>query len=455
MPRSVKTIPQHSRLPLITHIPKLLTDPCQFFSHIHQTKGDTVFLGTIKGQPVYLIVNPNDVQYILQDNHQNFSQGGYLDGDQIVFGKPPTHIDLGQRKRQNQPAFSRKRTNAHLPLMISKTQATIAYLETRLDQHVDMLTLMRRLSLSINGQILFGTEIDPYLDDLCPILTNVMRHFTYRNVLGYVGLPHWMPLPGKKDFTTAQQFLQKMVTLSENHRGDETNLLAIIKQRNGDQNAIHNKLAPLLFASYETTATTLCWFFYALATHPQIESRVRQELSQVLGADLPHAGHLPQLTYTNQVIAEVLRLYPPVFFLGRVNQKADTIEGYSIPENAFLLVSPYLTQRHPQFWENPMQFNPERFSPSQVEQQHAHAYFPFGSGPHVCIGRRYALTELPLIISMLLQKFEFNLAPNSEVKPRPMPTLLPEGGLPMSVSLAKPTIASLGPTYDMVHIDSK
>lgn len=426
--------PNLSRLPLSANVLKLLADPCPFILQAHKKGGDIFSFGEIQNQPLYLVAHPDHVQYVLQENQQNFMLGGYLEKDKIIFGKPTHHPDPTSQKWQKQSALSQKRTKSHLPLMVEKTEYWLDSLKESVQpgDSLDLLTLMRKLSLSINGHILFGTNIDDHLDNICPILTNVMRYFTYRNVLGYIGLPPWFPLPGQKEFQIAQEFLERMVELNNETEGDNSNLLSVLKKSTHHANSVQNRLAPLLFASYETTATTLTWFFYALATHPDIEANVTEEIERVVGNVTPTAAQLPRLTYTNQVIHEVFRVFPPIFFIGRVSRQKDVIGGFQIPANSFILISPYLTHRHPDFWEDAETFNPDNFSEQNLAKQHPHAYIPFGSGPHICMGRRYALTELPLVICMVLQNYKIKLDTNLQVKPRPMPTLLPHGGLPVT-----------------------
>ncbi len=133
------------------------------------------------------------------------------------------------------------------------------------------------------------------------------------------------------------------------------------------------------------------------------------------------------------VIEEAMRLYPPAWGLGRRALGNDEIGGYSIPQGAYVLVFPYVTHRHPAFWERPGEFDPERFSDARSAGRHRFAYFPFGGGPRLCLGNQFALSEAQLILATILLRYQLRLVPGTIVTPEPLVTLRPRGGLLMTV----------------------
>jgi cytochrome P450 len=216
--------------------------------------------------------------------------------------------------------------------------------------------------------------------------------------------------------------------------GDLLSLLMLTRdEETGEQmddKQLRDEVLTMLVAGHETTATTLSWTFALLAQHPNVEQTLQAELARVLGGRIPTMADLPQLSYTRMVIDEVLRLYPPVYIFSRKVMKEDTIGGYRIPAGSSVDISPYITHRHPAFWDRPDAFEPERFA---GELRHRFAYFPFSSGPRQCIGNNFALTEMQLVLATIAQRYQLHLLPNQQIEPEQLLTLRPRGGLPMVV----------------------
>jgi cytochrome P450 len=154
-------------------------------------------------------------------------------------------------------------------------------------------------------------------------------------------------------------------------------------------------------------------------------------LAQGLGGRTPTIDDLPHLGYARMVVEEAMRLYPPAWATSRNPIEDDEIDGIRIPKGTLVFLSPYLTHRHPDFWENPEGFDPERFRPERTRERHRFAYFPFGGGPHLCIGETFAMTEATLVLATVAQRFRLDLAPGERVEPAPLVTMRPRDGLPM------------------------
>ena len=199
-----------------------------------------------------------------------------------------------------------------------------------------------------------------------------------------------------------------------------------------DQQA-RDEVVTIFFAGHETTAATMTWAFYLLSEHPNIEARVRDELKAILNGRKPTFADLPKLTYTQQVIHEVLRLYPAAYLFAREAVTADMIDGYPIPPQTLIFITPFITHRDPKYWPDPERFDPDRFTPENVSSRPRHIYYPFGEGPHVCIGNSFALMEMQLILAMSLQRFRLRLVPNHPIAFKPEATLRPKHGMKMTV----------------------
>ena len=194
---------------------------------------------------------------------------------------------------------------------------------------------------------------------------------------------------------------------------------------------LRDEVITIFIAGHETTARLLTWVFYLLDRHPEVEARLRGELTVALGGRTPTMADLPNLACTRRVVDETLRLYPPVWITNRQALAEDGVMGYRIPAGALVSISPYAAHRHPAFWTDPERFDPERFSPEQAAGRHRFAYLPFGGGPRQCIGNTFALTEAVLVLATVAQRYQLHLPPNSRVEVVPQATLQPRGGLPM------------------------
>src|SRR5205823_1672486 len=196
---------------------------------------------------------------------------------------------------------------------------------------------------------------------------------------------------------------------------DPADLLALLLRRDEasdgwaftDQELV-GEVSAFLLAGHEV-AHGLTWSWYLLARHPESERLLRAELSDVLGGRPPTMADLPRLTYTQMVLQEALRLYPPVWCFTRAALADDEIDGYHIPRAATVYLCPYLTHRHPAFWHDPERFDPERFDPRRSVSQPPFAYFPFGAGPRACIGARFAMAEGQLVLASVAQRYRLRL----------------------------------------------
>jgi cytochrome P450 len=196
---------------------------------------------------------------------------------------------------------------------------------------------------------------------------------------------------------------------------------------------LSDELKALLVAGHTTTASALAWIWHTLSEHHDVRDRLEEECRTVLRGRAPDIEDLSGLRYTRRVIDEVLRLYPPTWLTARMSAQDDSLAGYSIPSGALVLLSPYLTHRHPAFWEYPERFDPDRFIPARAAARPAFAYFPFGGGPRRCIGSYFATTEMELIVATVVQRCRLTMLSGSAVYPIPGLTLRPGPALPAQV----------------------
>jgi cytochrome P450 len=193
---------------------------------------------------------------------------------------------------------------------------------------------------------------------------------------------------------------------------------------------LRDEVLTLLLAGHETTGDALCWTFMQLDAHAPVAARVRAEVDDVLDDRSPDAGALAALTFTTGVIDESMRLYPPAWLFTRTAVADDVIDGHAIPRKAFVLISPYVNHRLPRFWgERADDFDPDRFAASSAEGRERYAYFPFGGGPHACIGKHVSYIELQVAVAMIARRYDIRFIPGQRFEPLPRISLLPSDAM--------------------------
>jgi cytochrome P450 len=193
---------------------------------------------------------------------------------------------------------------------------------------------------------------------------------------------------------------------------------------------IRDQLVTFIVAGHETVASALGWAWGLIATHPDVSNRIAQEADAVAPSRPLGFADYRELTYTRAVIDETLRLYPPAWLITRSAIDSDVIDGVSVPAGSLIIMSPWLLHRHPQLWEDPEDFRPERFL-GEVER---FAHIPFGAGPRLCIGRDFSYVESVLIVAELARHFSVRHPPGVELpEGDPLVTIRPRGGMPLIV----------------------
>lgn len=258
-------------------------------------------------------------------------------------------------------------------------------------------------------------------------------------------VPRWLPLKGQRTFRRARADLDRIVGLLVAHRkanpsgsGDDV-LTRLIDstakepdQRVGDRR-MRDELVTLLLAGHETTSSTVGWTLNMVARHPEVRQRLHEEAVAVFGDRRPAYEDLHELRYTNMVLQEAMRLYPPVWILPRRALADDEVGGYHVPAGAEVLICPYTLHRHPRYWPDPLRFDPERFDPDIPSDRPRYAHLPFGAGPRFCVGNHLGMIEASFIIATLMRELKLERAPGTDVRPEPMMSLRLGGGLPMTV----------------------
>jgi enediyne biosynthesis protein E7 len=422
--------------------------PLSFLRELRERYGDLVTLPTVMG-PWTLVFHPDGIRHVVQENHKNYRKGGLSDqvlrmtlGNGLLTNNGDSWLT---QRRLIQPAFHRSRITGFGQLMTEGAATFLAETQLGTSEPLDVFEVMSGLTLTIVCKALFGADMLPYKQRVFEALGTAIRleaQAFYTPGLVFLPTPQRHHLYEARDalYTVVDELIARRKARSRDHENDLlTMLLQARDAETGlgmDDQQLRDEVITLMVAGHETTSGALTWTLLLLSQHPDTEARLREEYTRVLGGQAATIEDLPQLTLGRMVLEESMRLYPPAWIFARSAINEDEIGSYRIPKGAYVLMAPTVTHRHPDFWEQPDVFDPERFSPERSAGRHRFAYFPFGGGPRVCIGNQFALTEAQLILATILPRSQFHLLPGTEVVPEPLITLRPQGKLLMTISRA-------------------
>jgi cytochrome P450 len=442
---TAKQIPGPRGLPFLGVMREMVGDMLRLFTDTARQYGGIAQFKLLN-KSYLLVTHPDYVKYILQDNYKNYIRGRSVETGRVLLGNGLPLIDGDfwlRERRLLQPAFHRDRIAS---LAATAGQVIEPFIQSwtsnaRTGQPLDMDEEMMRLTLTVIIKSMFSADIDDRIRSLSQAFNIASRFMLWRSQQMWAP-PLNIPVPRNVEYNRAVKTLDETIypLIADARRTPKDDLLGmILAMRDADtgegisDQQARDEVVTLFFAGHETTAATMTWAFHLLSRHPDVEERVRAELQTVLGGRLPAFSDLQKLTYTQQVIHEVLRLYPSAYLFAREAVAEDVIDGYPIPPNVLIFITPYITHRDPKYYPDPERFNPDRFAPEQVASRPRHHYFPFGEGPHVCIGNNFALMEMQLILALALQRFRLKEVPNQPVAIQPEATLRPKYGMKMTV----------------------
>ena len=377
--------------------------------------------------------HPDDVRTVLTQTEHAFSKrtvGFRVLTELIGHGLLTTEGEVWRTQRRTvQPLFTRHGISRYAAFMAEEA----ARLPIPPGGMVDLDRLTHRYTLRVVGRTLFSDDIDdvvPALQRLMPRLSGVAVRRTFQPIR----LPHWIPTPGNLALrrVRAEEYAIVDRILDRPMPGDRDDLVSRLRTARDPHTGqpltrqeIRDQILVFLLAGHETTANALTATLYLLGRHPSEQERVAAEATEVLdGRGAPSPEDLPALVWTRAALREGLRLYPPAYLTERITTKPVRIGGYQVPPGVMVLVAPWTTHRHPEWWPEPERFQPARFVGS--EDRPHYAYFPFGGGPRGCIGEHFALLEATIVLATLLARYRVT-ASGAELRVRPLVTLRPAG----------------------------
>jgi cytochrome P450 len=422
--------------------------PLPYFQNLAKRYGDISFF-RIGPQEAFFLNHPDLIKDVLVTNNQNFMKGLVLQRAKRLLGEGLLTSEGEFHRRQRrlaQPAFHRQRIASYAEIMVDYATRTGERWQD--GAKLDVSQEMMRLTLGIVGKTLFDADVESESGDVGEAMTVVMELFDTLT-MPFFELLSKLPLPQLRRFDAARTKLDQIIfSLVDDRRrnggdrGDLLSMLLLAQDEEGDggqmtDQQLRDELLTIFLAGHETTANALTWTWYLLSKHPEAEARFHQELNEVLGRRKPKFEDAAQLRYTEMVLAESMRLYPPAWAIGRLATVDCELGGYFVPKKSLVLVSQYVMHRDERYYENPLTFDPERWTPEAREARPVFAYFPFGGGPRRCIGEGFAWLEGILLLATIGQKWQLRLVPHHPVVLKPVVTLRPKHGMKMAVERRK------------------
>lgn len=415
--------------------------PLAFLTDVLDTYGDVASfrLATLK---VTLISHPHHIRRVLQGKPGTYDRGsGAYKMTRNMFGRGLATVEGGEEwrsmRRMMQPSFHYQRVASMAEHMLGVIRARGEIWDEKAagGEVVDFAQEMRGLTLRVVARALFALEEGEVCDRFADAIETIDQELG--EWVRFPLLPLSVPTAGHRRYwasrTIAEEIIDYVIMQHLTDQVDRGDLLSmLIMTQDEDTGArltdeqLRDQVMIMLWAGHETSANVLTWLWYRLGRHPEVQQRVLREVDdELLGRPVTLAD-CSRLTYTRAVIDETQRMYPQAWLGSRRALEEDEIGGYRVPAGTEIFFSSYHAHRHPDFWEEPEEFRPERFAAEEVAKRDRSAYFPFGSGPHLCIGNQFAMTEMLLIIATVMQRYRVELEGQEPIEPRPLLTLGPD-----------------------------
>lgn len=425
---------------LFGHLGELRGDLLGLYTRAAREYGDVALLrfGLV---PVFLVSHPDLIEQVLTSRnfikHYAVRMNRRLLGNGLLSSEGDEWL---RQRRLIQPAFDRGHLNRYAETMIAYSVRWAGRWQSgqRRDIHSDM----RQLTMEIAAKTLFGADVENEGPMVAEALINVMESFASR-LFSVLRLPESFPTPRNLRAGKAVRRLDQLLYGLINRRraeGQQDDLLSLLLQARDERDGtgmsdkqLRDEAMTLFLAGHETTALALTYTLHLLARHPRIQDELRDEVRRVVGDDPLTVAHLPRLTFTEWVVLEGMRLYPPAYAVGRQAIEACEIGGYQLDPDRAVLMSEWVVHRDPRFWDDPDRFHPQRWANNLQKRLPKYAYFPFGGGPRICIGNAFAMMELTLVLASLLRRWRVHPVSDAPLRFRPRLTLAPAGPVELNL----------------------
>jgi cytochrome P450 len=436
-----------------------LGHPIRLFEYLLKTYGRIAhyrFMGT----PIVFLNDPRYIQQVLVTDAASFVKERtvrrmkVLIGEGLITSEDPIHK---RQRRIAAPAFHRQRIAAYGEQIVSIAQSHCDQWQP--GEHLDISAASMALSLEIVARTLFDTDVTPDIRAINDEVNTIMHLYNFIVAFPRIESFLHLPIPGIIKFRKSKARLDAVVNrLIAEHRKsghDKGDLLSMLlsstyeptdaetgagtQPEHMTDSQVRDEVLTIFLAGYETVANALTWTWYLLSQNPEVEAKLHAELDTVLGMAtgnqqrLPTLGDYPSLRYTEQVFAESMRLYPPAWAMGRMSTREVHLGPYNIPAGAHLFFSQYIMSRTPEYFPDPLRFDPDRFTPEAKAARPKFTYFPFGGGSRQCIGESFAWMEGVFSIATIAQRWRMVYLGATPPVPQAKITLRPRDPLMMQL----------------------
>jgi cytochrome P450 len=428
---------------LFGHLPEL-QDVLGYYTRCKQQYGDIVRF-SMAGWDTFLLSHPDLVEEVLVTQHRKFTKHRFFWRHvRSIFGQGLLTSDgrhWVQQRKLIQPAFHRDRINGYGAVMVRSVEEMLDSWrdgETR-DIHADMMLV----TMEIVVRTLFGGDVS---DRDAAAVSNAFNTAIEQIAVRFrrpFKIPDWIPLPDNIRYTRAIRELDRLIYgFIRDRRASPTagnDVLSTLIEARDESGAamtdeqIRDEAITLFLAGHETTALALSWTWYLLSQNPGAREKLEAEVDAVLHGRQPASDDMPRLDYTNRVVLESMRLYPPAYGFGREAVEDCEIGGYRVPKGATVHMFPWILHRDERWFPDPLRFDPDRWKNDFARTLPAFAYVPFGGGPRRCIGNSFAMMEAVLLVAATAQRFRLTLAEGHKVEPFASITLRPKHGMKMEL----------------------
>jgi cytochrome P450 len=390
---------------------------------------------------IHTIVRPEHVQHVLVKNTANYNKGLSHDKLRVALGNGLVTSEgplWSRQRRLMSPTYTPRGVTRFAEIMTGAAKDMLATWEP--GKTVAINQEMMVVAMNVISRAMFNIDISDKFADAGVALSYILDYAANRT-MSLIDPPLFVPTRTNRRLKwalhTIDEFLYGIIAERRAQPAGDDLLYLLMQAKDEetgevmDEKQLRDEVLITFFAGHETTAQLFSWACYLLDQNPEVEARLQAELAQVLGGRTPTLEDVPLLVYTRQVIDETLRLYSPVAVTARDVIAEDELDGYRIPAGSMVMIAPYLTHRHPEFWETPLKFNPAHFEAEAVKERPRYAYYPFGAGQRTCLGMHFALLEAVLVLAEVTQRYRLRLLPGQAVEPVFMGTVRPSADILM------------------------
>jgi cytochrome P450 len=381
---------------------------------------------------VVSLTRPEHFRHVLKTRRDNYVKHESYDILRVLIGDGLVTSNgekWAKNRRLANPAFLRTNVERLVPLMSTAAARAVERWRRRPDPHapLDMAVEMTRLTLEVAASTLFDVDLSDESDRSQEAFGDALHRMSQRSNRIFP-TPMWIPTPNNLRLRRSLRLLEDVLADLIQHGRDEPEtkatlihqLLHAVDPETGEAHTpeeLRDEAMTMIFAGHETMATSTMWGWNLISDRPDVFERLHAESERVLGDRMPNVSDLPKLVYTKMVFDEILRVRNPVWSIGRDALAPDEIDGFPIEAGQGVMPSIYMLHRHPEFWDRPEEFDPERFAPGSDQRRHPFQYLPFSGGPRYCIGNNFAIAEGQVIMSVIARRCRLEMIDPSPVRP--------------------------------------